>query len=1403
MRRTGGSAVGAIGAKALAAALALAGAAGLAAAAPAQALTVGDAYANQGANACSWTFGTAAVEKTVALSSGTFALTSFKNKLAAPVREYVQSAATSNEVRFLWDGATVTGATPGWSCASGRASTVTVGGQPAIELTVTIARSQVSVTKRYVVHPSSALIREWAEIRNADTVAHALQRPSFLEQNLMGNETGDTTLRWMTGARSTADAWTQRSAPLSTGYARTFDSHDRFNCSQATTGADGWSDMTGRAPSGYLGMREWHDATGGYVWPDAQHPGLSNDTARSWTVLRDGVVDVSGRAAKMNTSGDGVVVSIELNGTTVWGARTIAGTDTTGIDTNVSGLGVRAGDVIRFVISNNGTWNFDATRWDPTIAYRGAGAPSYRASSGFALVQGDQGWRYQDRAPAAERCTIAGWAETSANYIPWLSLWNGAQDDGMAIGFDYLGRWSAETGRQDGRAGALSLTLPNYSDTLAPDASVTLPKAFTHVYVDDLDDMTNRLLDWQYRYMWDYTRPDYFAAVRMLGDWNLGSQWIHRWDQAGTLQKVFGLTARMRTIGADTYHRDNGWWDKPGSWNGPDFRVSGDYLSKSGMRQLVYMFAYNANGGSDAIRDHPTWFDQRSACGYAELLVNLTLPVAETWMRDLLVSKAEQWGDFQWRNDSCPVGDTSGARQLGQDQAFRRVQQGFLDQRPGSAIQGVDSGGNSIHYEFMRMASSFSFSDSNGLYEQYDASRLFPADKLSGIPDLWNPRNCNVTWNVLLMFNPDFTGDPDAPAAIECMRALVESYHYLLSQQVAGRWSKQYHPRGSDADRNWFQRVSADGERSLVIYRGSTNGSNVTVFPKGLDPRRTYDVRCSRTAGSASRSGADLMANGVTFASLQPGELVWLGMPKRPGGGQDAVAPRAPSQVSAHVRTNMGHAGVEVTWAAGSDDNWLSRYEILRDGVQVGSVAKGRVFFDTTPGASPNATYAVRTVDGDGNRSATAASSPFTADTSGVEDDARAVRYSGAWQHRSGVADASGGTVATSVECRGACQGFGPTQGGANWRYQDLVGGRWQDIAAYRASGFMGMREWHDASGGYVWPDALHPGPSNDTARTWIAPRAGSVDVLSHVAKLDPNGDGVIVKITKNGATAWGPRTLAGNDADGFAANVTGLAVAAGDAVRFEIDRNGTHANDATRWDPWVTYQDDPPPNTAPPSASYTFTGSQITWLAKLGPDLGRATVSIDGVEDATIDLYAPDENNWSIPIYTKTFPTVATRTITVTQAGTRHPLSSGVGVSVDGFQALTNAPGVVENGGASIALSGGGWSTAGGSGASGGSASVSATAGDTATVTFTGRRITWVGRQCAACGRADVWLDGGYAARVDTFGMRGPTVPQAALYQATFPTAGPHTLQIRVLGRRNYDATGDAVTVDAFHVRP
>ena len=70
-----------------------------------------------------------------------------------------------------------------------------------------------------------------------------------------------------------------------------------------------------------------------------------------------------------------------------------------------------------------------------------------------------------------------------------------------------------------------------------------------------------------------------------------------------------------------------------------------------------------------------------------------------------------------------------------------------------------------------------------------------------------------------------------------------EIYRSRVAQGVAGRWSRVYHPKviGDDA-------VAAStaghgmGTRGAIILKHFAKGS-VEIFPKGLHPEESYDVR--------------------------------------------------------------------------------------------------------------------------------------------------------------------------------------------------------------------------------------------------------------------------------------------------------------------------------------------------------------------------------------------------------------------------------------------------------------------------------------------------------------------------------------------------------------------------------
>jgi hypothetical protein len=86
-------------------------------------------------------------------------------------------------------------------------------------------------------------------------------------------------------------------------------------------------------------------------------------------------------------------------------------------------------------------------------------------------------------------------------------------------------------------------------------------------------------------------------------------------------------------------------------------------------------------------------------------------------------------------------------------------------------------------------------------------------------------------------------------------------------------------------------------------------------------------------------------------------------------------------------------------------------------------------------------------------------------------------------------------------------------------------------------------------------------------------------------------------------------------------------------------------------------------------SASHTFTGRQVAWLASRGPNRGRAKVFIDGVLAATVNLHAGASRHRQIA-YSTSWDVVGTHTIMV-KVITKGSLSSGSRVDVDAFITL------------------------------------------------------------------------------------------------------------------------------------
>jgi len=953
---------------------------------------------------------TAAVRQRLDLSGGALRRVQWINKSSGA--DLLRGTPVA-DFRVEADGLTLSSAEPGWQVETPTCRRLEHG---ALQFTLKLSRDGIGVIRHYIVHPGISLVRGWLEITNQGAADVRLGAPPI--QSIVHN--GDALdLKWMTGAELFGDSWSLRTEKL-TPQGRALDSYDPPpGVAEATFAGDGidarilindrqvWPD-TGWAHSAHSADAVSHDfsvqvqAGDRVVFALARGQNMTCDTTE-WdpvVLYEDGATFRASEGFSTQQGGNGWTYEYVSDGGQT---QELTYADVPG----------RYGE----------RWRLDVEVIEPFIsATEMHPDPRGHATRVFT-------------APRAGKVTISGALRNTGNaapagpgfrmgtqtYAPWLCLMDSATGEAAYMGFDCMAHWRAEIGRLPDGGARATVRLAGYSKTLAPGQTVCTPYAFTGVFAADMDDMGQELLQWQYRHMWDYTREPWFPAVRMLGYWMKGTTWgTQGWvgggaDMEAAFRKVFRTADLMRAVGGDTYHRDWGWWDRAGDWNGPDFRTTGEYLRQQHMGQLIYAFIYTVDSQSGVAKAHPQWLANPNT-------LDQSMPQVVEYEVDLLHSFYERWGPFQWRNDSSPLAPRDGDDTVlwHQQQGFMQVLKRFLNDHPDCAFQGVNGGGMALNWEYLSYASGFQFTDGqSGALANYYASYLFPPDKINNMPDIWDPEKYDpATWRGLLCSNFDMTGDTFDPDKLEGLRDVIDVYHYLQSQGVVGRWVRIYHPiiHGDD-ETMYLQRLSWDRRRGIIITKHRVEGT-VTIRPKGLATDEQYEVGFHEAQQTQVRTGADLMAEGITLTDPAPGELIYLNLPYHPGNSIDDTPPSIPGNVTCKVARHMGVPGVQISWEPSTDDHWLSHYIISRDGEAIGKVAKGSFYFDHSAGADPGARYEVAAVDGSGNTSPPAAAEtpPATTRRMVIDDaDVEALAFEGEWHREKGFGPAHKTTLSSAT----------------------------------------------------------------------------------------------------------------------------------------------------------------------------------------------------------------------------------------------------------------------------------------------------------------------------------------------------------------------------------------------------
>ena len=721
----------------------------------------------------------------------------------------------------------------------------------------------------------------------------------------------------------------------------------------------------------------------------------------------------------------------------------------------------------------------------------------------------DQGAMHQ--APVAPGYRHEVSARATSAFIPWTALHRAGDADGFFVALEYLGNWSLSVSRADTGPLLLTAAVPDLGAVqLAPGQKLALPAVTLGAFAGSLDDMGVRAYDWQYRYLWDYTNSDYYARPKWAVPWAYCSRNLQ--EQFAERLAYLDMDADLaRSVGFEMLWDDAGWSsfnglppDSYGSvftptYEGPDFRQTLRYLEKMDMRWLA-------------------WFARRPSPG-------------------VMAGKVGSWGDFEWRSDAIDFPDWSA------DQDWRDKIVRFLDSNPGCSFHTCSGGSSYSHtFDIQRYANTNYFADGGrGPITNYYLSYIEPPDKWVDIIEPWTGRGeyRPATARQTMTMVP-FWGLKATAGDQELLRKDLDTYRFLRREGVAGRWSYMFHP-GVEGDEAiyYMQRTSFDRLRACIILKRQPPQA-ITLFPRGLLPEQRYAVEFDHSPDRSERTGADLMANGIALAAVLPGELVYLNLLNRPRSGRDKTSPTPPGRVLARRETNIGHSGVSVYWSAGRDDNWISYYEVKRGAEILGKVSIGTSYFDHAPGWDADAAYAVRAVDGDGNVSlwttaSKLAGEPASASALGGLFPQRGRECWCADTTRDGLTFSPMGWI-QPPKTSSADEGGTPNQPGG-------IEGWWEGEGGARLG-----RAWMQSS-----EEAC-------SVRTWVAPQAGRVRVVSRVMKewySQASGPPLRARMLHNDKQVWpanGWADIPLNDLVGATHDVV-LDVAAGDIVRFVLDR--------------------------------------------------------------------------------------------------------------------------------------------------------------------------------------------------------------------------------------------------------
>ncbi|MGE0454786.1 MAG: hypothetical protein AB7O37_10230 [Vicinamibacteria bacterium] len=214
-----------------------------------------------------------------------------------------------------------------------------------------------------------------------------------------------------------------------------------------------------------------------------------------------------------------------------------------------------------------------------------------------------------------------------------------------------------------------------------------------------------------------------------------------------------------------------------------------------------------------------------------------------------------------------------------------------------------------------------------------------------------------------------------------------------------------------------------------------------------------------------------------------------------------------------------------------------------------------------------------------------------------------------------------------------------------------------------------------------------------------------------------------------------------------------------------------------------------------------SFEGTSVVWRGYADEWSGMADVYLDGVFRERVDTYASPAQARA-PLFSAHGLAPGPHRLVIQPAGVRNPSSGGYWVWVDAFDVSEGELTVrTEDSDPAVWPEPRAWYGNSLAGHSGGRAMLAMLPRAQAILRFVGTGVSWIGYRDEWSGLADVYLDGIWQRRVDTYAS--PARSQAVLFSREDLAPGPHVLVVEVAGAKQPASLGSWVWVDAFEVVP